>query len=158
MGAVLRFAKGIRRRLARMARFPERNWGRRGVTAPSHFTGGPGRGNPATMRHVSIFFAVGLFLGSCAQGEGDRCQLTSDCESGLECRMEVCSGKKTVVQPPGVDGAVFTVADAAVTSMDAQTSVSTDTGAVDAPMLQSLDAAMIPDATVDATSKLDAQD
>jgi hypothetical protein len=107
------------------------------------------------MRNVSMFFAAGLLMGACAQGEGDRCQLTSDCESGLECRMEICTGKKTVVQPPGVDGAM---PDAAAASTDARSNASTDSGAVDAPVLQSVDSAVIPDAMVDATSTIDAQE
>ncbi len=105
-----------------------------------------------------MFFAAGLLVASCAQGEGDRCQLTSDCESGLECRMEVCSGKKTVVQLPMVDGGMSTVTDSSIASTDAASNVSTDSGAVDAPLLPSVDSAVSLDATVDATSKIDAQE
>jgi hypothetical protein len=113
------------------------------------------------MRNISMGFVASLLLAGCAQGEGDRCQLTSDCESGLECKMEVCTGKKTVVLQP--DGAVFTQ-DAAMVAVDAHTVISSiDSGAADAQTLQSVDTAVLPAPTVDAlpidaASKTDAQE
>ena len=45
--------------------------------------------------------AVGgmLMLGGCKQSEGERCQVASDCESGLECNIAkdppACQGKES---------------------------------------------------------------
>jgi hypothetical protein len=115
------------------------------------------------MRNVSVVFIASLLLAGCAQGEGDRCQVTSDCESGLECKMEVCTGKKAVV--PQQDGGVFPTPDAAPIKGDAAANGDAlgvtpvgDSGAVDAPVLQSVDTSVIPDAAVDASAMSDAQE
>jgi len=115
------------------------------------------------MRNVSVFFFPSLLLAGCAQGEGDRCQVTSDCESGLECKMEICTSKKTAVSP--LDGAVAPAVDAAVIRRDAAATAdavvmtpASDSGAVDAQVLQSVDSSVVPDASVDASAQTDAQE
>ena len=51
------------------------------------------------MKRVLIVCTLGLvgslvMLAACKQGEGERCQVTADCEDGLECNMAkgTCQG------------------------------------------------------------------
>jgi hypothetical protein len=97
---------------------------------------------------MSLAFAlVGTFvLGvGCSQGEGDRCQIDSDCNSGLVCRG---GPKNGICQPstiPGTGGS---------TGQDAAGPASTSDAASDVPMATS-DAAS--DVTVGGDTAPDAE-
>jgi hypothetical protein len=89
----------------------------------------------------------GLFVSGCKQGEGDRCEVDSDCSGGLVCSFSlnrangVCSPTRTVV----LDGAA--VDGSGLDGIAADLSLTSDVNvSSDAPI--SSDAA--PDATSDA--------
>lgn len=53
-----------------------------------------------------------LVLGGCSGSQGDRCQVNSDCGSGLTCQGELSSGNGTC-QPAGSTGLADAATDAA---------------------------------------------
>ena len=97
---------------------------------------------------LSVVLALMLAVGACKQGEGDRCQINDDCETGL-----VCNASEGVCQKPGgsADAGVAdaevavdsspaadalsdaTVTDAAVTDAAVTDAGVTDAGVSDAP-------------------------
>lgn len=90
---------------------------------------------PASL--LVVVLSACLALG-CRQGEGERCQTTSDCEEGLKCSS---STHECLVTEPGTgsDGSVDAPNDAAIdadTAIDAEVAIDagvTVDAAIDAP-------------------------
>ena len=87
-----------------------------------------------------------LLFAACGQNEGGRCQVASDCASGLECRDGQtgngrCVPQGAVVTQSGPEVGPEVGIDALVTLIDADTpeseAVTLDTGAVDSGSLDS---------------------
>jgi hypothetical protein len=85
-----------------------------------------------------VFVVVGLSLIAtlgvgCKQGEGERCELNSDCADGLECDREGVSGEASICVVPGggqePDASVED--DAGTTGDDAGTDAADDAGGTD---------------------------
>jgi hypothetical protein len=94
---------------------------------------------------------LGLLALGCAQGEGDRCQVTSDCASGLECQ-NGDTGNGKCVRPgtsSGNDAAPDTVAKPSPDA--APDSVATPVPDAASETIAKLDAA--PDAAPDAAAE-----
>jgi hypothetical protein len=59
------------------------------------------------MRRLGIVFVVAFCavlgaMASCKQGEGERCQVEADCESGLQCNAATGTCQLTGAAPDGV--------------------------------------------------------
>lgn len=95
-----------------------------------------------------------LFASGCAQSEGERCQINSDCADGLTCQGEGVSQGNGVCKPAnsaattGKDAA----ADLAVPQSDALVAPQLDADSPDAPSIPSPDASLPLDTpTLDVT-------
>jgi hypothetical protein len=89
-----------------------------------------------------------LFASGCAQSEGERCQINSDCADGLTCQGEGFSQGNGVCKPASsaVTGTKDAADDEAPDTVPVEPSI--DAGSVSAP-----DVAVTPDTTsVDVTS------
>lgn len=62
-----------------------------------------------------VALGIGLWFAACSQGEGDRCQINSDCASGLVCNQATQSCSKTI--GGGIDATVPTI-DASIDAPD----------------------------------------
>ena len=84
---------------------------------------------PASL--LVVVLSACLALG-CRQGEGERCQTTSDCEDGLKCSP---STHECLVTEPGTgnDGGVDAPNDAAIDAEVAVDAAVTVDAAIDAP-------------------------
>ncbi|MBK7193961.1 MAG: hypothetical protein IPH80_15885 [Myxococcales bacterium] len=80
---------------------------------------------------VLVLVLSALLALGCRQGEGERCQTTSDCEDGLICSP---STRECLVTEPGTgsDGGVDAPNDAAIDAAVAIDAVAVD-AAIDAP-------------------------
>lgn len=87
------------------------------------------------MRAFAAVVAVGLsalLVLGCKQGEGERCQVTSDCEDGLICN-EATSTCLESSTGTGTDGGIDAVSDAAIdAAVDLDATPAVD-AAIDAP-------------------------
>jgi hypothetical protein len=99
----------------------------------------------ARLARPALALAALLAIGACKQGEGDRCETTDDCASGLVCNgsLRICQseiqGDANVIPPPDANSGEVPDAEAPA---DASVDAAIDDAAI-------VDAAV--DATVDAT-------
>ena len=102
-----------------------------------------------------------VFCAGCSQGEGDRCEILSDCASGLTCAYTgsphngVC---RPISSPGGGGGTVpAVVADAGDASSAMETDAGDDGPAVEADAAASVDAGVAADGAVGVDTPPDAQ-
>lgn len=93
---------------------------------------------PRMSRLPRFFVVVGLSLIAtlgvgCKQGEGERCELHSDCADGLECDREGVSGEASICVPigGGADLDASTEDDAGTGGDDAGSDAADDAGGTD---------------------------
>lgn len=74
----------------------------------------------STIGAAALVIAIGAWVAACKQGEGDRCQVNSDCSGNLVCNQATQTCAKT--SGGDIDAAVPTLppADAAVDAIDAR--------------------------------------
>jgi hypothetical protein len=109
---------------------------------------------------LGVSLATGLLLSACKQGAGDRCQVNSDCESGLMCVLGNNSSLTggTCQKTGGGGGGVDAGVDAA--KNDAGANNTGDAGAPDLSGTDSgpPDSSPTPDAGEDIGADLEAND
>lgn len=99
---------------------------------------------------MSLAFALAgtlVLCGGCSQGEGDRCEINSDCASGLVCAATTGSVHNGVCRRPGSGGG---------TGQDAAGPVSTPDAASDGPAVVADAGGEGPFVAADAATSVDA--
>ena len=114
----------------------------------------------SSFRAISLAFALAgtlVLCGGCSQGEGDRCEIPSDCASGLVCRYSTDSPHNGICSPtssPGSGGSTGQDAAGPVSTPDA----ASDDGAGAADATSSVDSQVVADgATVGEDHAPDAE-